>query len=168
MLAGDVADQFQDQEGLADAGPAEQPDFTAAAEGHEQVDDLDAGLEQFLFRKLVGKRGRRPVDRPVVGGHDRSGIVDRLAEHVEQPARDRLPDRHLDGRAGRDRFGSPDQPVGRRKRDTAHDTGAALLHDLDDDGVRLGLDLDRLVDGRDLLLREANVDHRPDDLRYIS
>ena len=54
---GDVVDQFLNQHGLADAGAAEQADLAALGIGREQVDDLDAGDENFGFGRLVGVVG---------------------------------------------------------------------------------------------------------------
>ena len=45
MLHGDVADQLHQGDGLAHAGAAEQADLAALDDGHDQVDDLDAGLQ---------------------------------------------------------------------------------------------------------------------------
>ena len=54
----DVVDELQHVDGLADAGAAEQADLAALRERREQVDDLDAGLEQVLAAGLlvVGRR----------------------------------------------------------------------------------------------------------------
>ena len=40
-----TGDEFLDDDGLADAGPAEQPGLAAANVRGQQVDDLDAGFE---------------------------------------------------------------------------------------------------------------------------
>ena len=45
VLGGDVADQLLDEHGLAHAGTAEEADLAALDVRREQVDDLDAGLE---------------------------------------------------------------------------------------------------------------------------
>ena len=45
VLAGDAGDQFLNDDGLAEAGAAEQAGLAAADEGGEQVDDLDAGFK---------------------------------------------------------------------------------------------------------------------------
>ena len=45
MLLGDVVDELLDEHRLADAGAAEEADLAAADVRGEQVDDLDAGLE---------------------------------------------------------------------------------------------------------------------------
>ena len=59
---GDVVDQFHDQNGLADAGAAEQADLAALGVWREQVDDLDAGDQNLRFRRLLGKARRWLVD----------------------------------------------------------------------------------------------------------
>ncbi len=58
---GDVVDEFHDDDGLADAGAAERADFAALDERADQVDDLDAGLED---RRpwCPGRRARAPGD----------------------------------------------------------------------------------------------------------
>ena len=59
VFHGDVVDQFHDDDGLADAGAAEQADLAAAKVGLEQVDDLDAGLEH-LQARWTALRTRAP------------------------------------------------------------------------------------------------------------
>jgi hypothetical protein len=50
MRLGDIVDQLLDNDGLADAGAAEQPDLAAAGIGRKQVNDLDAGNEDLSLR----------------------------------------------------------------------------------------------------------------------
>ena len=57
VLLGDVVDQFHDDDGLADAGAAEQSDLAALQEGLDQVDDLHAGLEHLGGGRLLVERG---------------------------------------------------------------------------------------------------------------
>ena len=59
---GDVVDQLHDQNGLADAGAAEQADLAALGVRRQQVDDLDAGDEDLRFRRLIREGRRRLVD----------------------------------------------------------------------------------------------------------
>src|SRR5665213_3655341 len=47
MRLGDVVDQLLNQHGLADAGAAEQADLAALGVGREEIDDLDAGDQNF-------------------------------------------------------------------------------------------------------------------------
>ena len=63
VLGRDVADQLGDDDRLADAGAAEDAGLAALGEGGDQVDDLDAGLEDLDRGRLVLEARRRPVDR---------------------------------------------------------------------------------------------------------
>ena len=68
VLLGDVADQLLDDDRLADAGAAEDADLAALLERADQVDDLEAGLEDLdLGRLLVERRGRRWIGRVLLG-----------------------------------------------------------------------------------------------------
>ena len=87
VLLGEVVDQLLDDDGLADAGAAEQADLAALGVGREQVDDLDAGLEHLGGRRQVRHGRRGPVDRPALLDLDVARLVDRLAEQVEDAAR---------------------------------------------------------------------------------
>ena len=55
VLLGEVVDQLLDDDGLADAGAAEEADLAAAQVRLEQVDDLDPGLEH-LERRSTARR----------------------------------------------------------------------------------------------------------------
>ena len=68
----DALDHLLDEDGLADARTAEEADLAALHVRGEQVDDLDAGLEQLRLRlELVEGRGLA-VDRPALGDLDLS------------------------------------------------------------------------------------------------
>ena len=77
VLLRDVADQLLDQHGLADAGAAEQAHLAALGVRREQVDDLDAGLEDLAGRREVLDARRGAVDRPALLGLDVAALVDR-------------------------------------------------------------------------------------------
>ena len=94
MEAGDAGDQLLDDDRLAEAGAAEQAGLAAADERGEQVDDLDAGLEQLGLGREVVELRRLAVDRPALRGVDRPAAVDRLAEQVEDAAEGLLADGH--------------------------------------------------------------------------
>ena len=94
---GDVVDQFLNQHGLADAGAAEQADLAALGVGRQQVDDLDAGDENFRFGGLVGVESALPGGlRGEPSDLDRAGFIDRLADHVHDAAERAGADRHHD------------------------------------------------------------------------
>ena len=68
VLLGDVVDQLEDENGLADAGAAEEAGLAALGVRLEQVDDLDAGLEHLDAGGLLVERRRLAVDRPALLG----------------------------------------------------------------------------------------------------
>ena len=57
MLGGYVVDQFLDQHGFANTGAAKQADLAALGIRCQQVNDLDAGFQNFGCRFLVLKAG---------------------------------------------------------------------------------------------------------------
>ena len=100
VLLGDVPDQLLDDDRLADAGAAEDADLAALLERADQVDDLEAGLEDLdLGRLLVERRAARGGSAGSRSALDRALVVDRAAEDVEHAAEGRLADR--DARSGR-------------------------------------------------------------------
>ena len=83
VLAGDVVDQLLDQDGLARAGAAEEADLAALHVRSDQVDDLEAGLEDLDRRREVAEGRRVTVDRPALDIlPSRLLVVDRLTDHV--------------------------------------------------------------------------------------
>ena len=75
VLLRDVVDQLLDQHRLAHAGAAEQADLAALDVRGQQIDHLDAGLEDLDRRRQVLERGRLAVDLPAlaVGAAGRRG-----------------------------------------------------------------------------------------------
>mgnify|MGYP000131621079 CR=1 FL=1 len=86
VLGGHVVDQLLDQHGLADTGTAEQADLAALGVGSQQVDDLDAGLQNFSCRFLLRKAGGLAVDGPVGQIVHRALAVDGAAQTVQHAA----------------------------------------------------------------------------------
>ena len=62
MLLGEVVDELLNQNGLADAGATEQTRLAATDVGLEQVDGLDAGLEDLGLGGELVKAGSRVVN----------------------------------------------------------------------------------------------------------
>ena len=112
---------------------------------------------------LLLERGRGAVDRQVRLGVDRALAVDRVAEHVEDAAERRLADRHRDrARRCRRTVDAAREAVGRGHGHGAHPVVAEVLLDLADERIlALALDLDGVVDGRQLAGRELDVDDGP-------
>jgi hypothetical protein len=78
--AGDAGDQFLNDDGLAQPGPAEQSGLAAAEERRQQIDHLDAGLEHFGLGRQIDKFRRLAMDRPALGRAHGPAVVDRLAQ----------------------------------------------------------------------------------------
>jgi len=140
----DVADQFHQRHSLAHAGAAEQADLAALGDRHDQVDHLDAGFQNLNRGGLVGIRRRLAVDRHELVGVDRTGFVDRGAEHIHDAAQRRLADRNHDRVAGCEHFHAATQAVSRTHRDGTNHTVAQLL--LDFHGEFGGLHFQRFKD----------------------
>ncbi len=158
VLLGNVADQLLDDDRLAYAGAAEDADLAALGEGRDQVDHLEAGLEDLGRRRLVLEVRCRAVDGVALVGLDRALVVDRLAEHVEDASQRRRADGHADRRAGVDRLGAAGQAVRRGHRHCAHPVVAEMLLDLADERITLALNLDGVEDGGHVAGAELDVD----------
>jgi len=172
VLAGHVVDQFHDDDGLAHAGAAEQAHLAALHEGGQQVDDLDAGFENFGGGLLLGQRRRVAVYRQEFLGIDRAAVVLGLAQHVHQAAQAGVADGHLQRRAGVFGLQALAEPRRRTQRDGAHGVVAQMLRDLGHQrllgAVLFILDAQRVEDARQLALLELYVQHRPDYLHNFS
>ena len=108
ILLGDVVDELEHVDGLADAGAAEQPHLAALGERHQQIDDLDAGDQQFLSAGLLLEASARAMDRPALACVLTSPRLScGCAEHVHDAPERALADRHRDRRAG---VGRPARP----------------------------------------------------------
>ena len=97
VLQGDVVDQLHDEDGLADAGAAEQAGLAALGVGLQQVDDLDAGLEH-LDRRSTARRttgASRWIGQRSLVSHGPSSSTG-LADDVEDAAERLAADRHRD------------------------------------------------------------------------
>ena len=152
-----------DEHGLADAGAAEQADLAALGIGREEVDDLDAGDEDFRFRRLVDEFGRRLVDAALRLGLDRARFIDRLADDVHDAAERLIADRHGDRSAGIDDFLAAHQAFGRVHGDGAHRVLAEMLRHFEHQAVAAIVGLERIQDLRQIAV-ELHVDDGAHDL----
>jgi hypothetical protein len=158
----DVVDELHHRDGLAHAGAAEETHLAPLCERADEVDDLDAGLEQLLRRREFLERRRGAVDahRPV--GIDRSALVDRASQHVHDAPQRPGAHRDLDPGAGVDDLHAAAQAVGAAERDGAHDAVAQLLlhFQRQPDLVHL----EGVVDLGHVGPRELHIDDRADAL----
>ena len=161
---GDVVDQLHDQHGLADAGAAEQADLAALGVGREQIDDLDAGDEDFRFGRLVGVERRLLVDRRAVasaltGPASSTGSPITL---MMRPSSARPTGTEI-GCAGVGDVLAAHQAFEVVHRDGAHRRLAEMLRHFQHQPVALVLGLERVQDRRQVAL-ELHVDDGADDL----
>ena len=137
----DVVDQFHDQNGLADAGTAEQTDLTAFGIWAEQINDLDAGDKNFGFGRLVGQRsGAGRVNRTRrSAGTDRTGFVHWLSNNVHYSTQSFIAHRHCNSLAGicYDSL-TADEPLARIHRDCPNGILAKVLRHFEHQTVRPG------------------------------
>ena len=162
---GDVVDELLDDDRLADARAAEDGRLAALGKRRDQIDDLDAGLEHLGLGGLLDQRWGQPVDGIIVGGLDRRGGIDGFAQDVENPAQGARPDRHGDRLAQAHNRHAAAQTIGAGHRDRAHPTVARLsLHFAHQLAAVVELDLQGVVDVRQILEGELHVHHRADDL----
>ena len=131
--------------------------------GPEQVDDLDAGDENFRFRGLVGIGRRFLMDGALAFGLDRTGFVDRLADDVHDAAERPVTHGHRDRLACVGHFLAAHQAFGRVHGDGAHGVLAQVLGDLEHQAVALVLGLERVQDLGQVTV-ELHVDDGADDL----
>jgi peptide chain release factor 1 len=164
---GDVVDQLHDDDGLADAGAAEEADLAALEERLDEVDDLDTGFEHHLRRGLLVKRRSGAVNGQEFLGVHRAHAVHRLAQHVEHAA-ERLRAYGYGHRlAQADRLHPANQTLGGLERDGTHAALTDMLrHFADEVDRRFGLkavadDTDSRVDERHLAFGELNVHRGP-------
>src|SRR6185437_13468655 len=167
---GDVVDELHDHHGLADACAAEQPDLATLDEWSNQVDDLDAGLEEFRLGLEVHEARAGAVNRPArrVGGNGRT-VVHRLAQHVENAPQRRLANRYRNRRSSVHHVHAALDAVGGR-----HGHGADLIapdvllhfgHQVNPAaGGGVLIHRECVVDLREVLRGELHVEHRTDDL----
>ena len=171
---GDVVDELHDEDGLADAGAAEEANLAALAVGGEKVDDLDARLEDLDLRRLLDEARRRPVDRHATSCVDRGG-----PSSTGSPMTFRMRPRHS-GPTGI-AMGAPvsrtsiprTRPSVAVHRDGADGVLAEVLRDLEREVVLAGRDarvgqLERVQDLGELPVLELDVHDGPDDLHDLA
>ena len=152
------------QNGLADAGAAEETNLSAFGIRREQVDDLDAGFENLRFRRLLGIRRRRRMDRAQRIALDGARLINGLADHIDDAPERRLADRHGNRGAGIGHLLAAHEPFGNVHRNAAHRGSAEVLRDFENKAVAAIRRFECVQDFRQMLL-ELDVDDGADDLR---
>ena len=112
------------------------------------------------------------VNRPALLGLDRTTPVDRISEQVEDPPKGLLADGHRQRRSRVKHVHAADHAVGAAQGHAA-DTAATevLLHfagHLHRHPLDVGLDLQRVVDLRQLVFGKLGIKGRTDDLCHLA
>ena len=173
VLAGDVVDQLLDRHGLAVPAPPKRPILPPFTYGAIRSTTLRPVSKISTVGERLAEGRRVAVDRPALDVLARRLlVVDRLADHVPDPAEGRVADRHRDRRAGVDDVDAAREAVGGLHRDRADAIVAEMLlhlHHQRAAGAVTGRDLDRerVVDlGQ--LVGEDGVDDDALDLDHLA
>src|ERR1700730_3293023 len=174
VLHGDVVNQLHDQNGLADAGAAEQADLAAFQIRLDKIDDFDAGFKHFQGGGLILQLRSRAVNGIVLVTDDGPELIDGLAENIHHAAECRATDGHFNAFAGVESLHTADHALGGFHRHGAYAALAEVLLNFDGDVERLGnveafaRDAHGVVDGRKMSGFKLNVENRSDDLDDVS
>ncbi len=180
MFVGNVPDQLLDDNGLANPSASKQPDLAALGEGRQEVDDLDAGLQDLPGRTLFRYGWRRTMDRVVVLGLNRAHFINRLAKDIKKPAQGCSSHRDHDRRLGIQRLYPAPQAVRRRHSHTPDHIVPSVLQGLQGHVELFGQgcfdvsvliftgDLDGMKKVRKLPRRKFNVYNRTDNLNNMA
>ena len=169
VLLGDVVDELLDEHRLAEPRASEEADLASLHEGRDEVDDLEAGLEDLDLRREVAERRWFAMDRPALDALRRVALlVDRIADDVPQATERRLADGDGDRPRGVDAHGAAGETVRRVHRHGTDAIVAEVLLHLRDQRPRAAvgvgdLDLESRVDLRQQFC-EDDVDHDALDL----
>ena len=175
MFLCNIVDKLFDEHGLAHARATKQADLSALEVRLEQVDDLDAGVEDFLGGGQVLELRWLAVDRERVGVVERAETVDGVPGHIHNAAPDLTTHGHRDGTTRRDDLQSPFEAVRGVHRDAPDGIFADVLLHLDYEGAaaRSG-QFEGIVDVRKygsslaVVDVEMNIYNRADDLGYLT
>ena len=117
MLLSNATNHLLDENGLAYPGASEQTDLAALEIGTDQVEHLDARLENLLLRCDVLKQGGLAMDRPARLAELLIGSVERPPPYIENMAEGLIAYRDRDGFAQVADDRSTDHAIGWRHGD---------------------------------------------------
>src|SRR6266849_1901229 len=173
VLRSDIVDQFLEDNGLAHTSATEQAHFPAQRVRSEQVDNLNAGLQDFRFSRLVNEGRSCPMNGGAFDMGQRRTLIHRLTHDVEDPAQGLFSDRHGDPGAGVAHWYATDQAFSAIHSDTADGVLTQMLGDFEDQVPLLVVDraigdLKGVVNGRERAVLELDVYYGSHHLRDLS
>lgn len=169
MGLGDVVDEFLDQDGFADASTAKETDFTATSIGGKEVDDLDAGFQDFCSGGLVDESGRVGVNGRELDTVDGTTLVDGLTNDVHDTTQGRFSNGNLNGSTSVDDLCTADETLGTVHSDRSHGVFTEMGSDFEDEATTVEiLDLEGIENGGEGARIELDVDDGTDDCFYVT
>ena len=164
----DVIDELHDHHGLAHAGTTEGAHFTTLGEGSDQIDDLDAGLEDVGLGVLIDEGRSRTVNRVAFFVGHVAALIHGIAGDVEDATEHAFADGNGDGRTAVHHFHAALEAFGGRHGDGTGDAVPQMLLHLEGEVLGLAIHLEgdgkSLVDGRHAARGELHVDNGADNL----
>ena len=127
MLGGNISNQLLNQNGFSNTGTAEQTNLTALCIRCQQVNDLNAGFQNFYGRFLIPEGRSAPVNRPLFLCFYRACLVDRIAQNVKHSAQCCGSNRYLNAGSGRSDLHVLAKSLCRRKTDAANNFISHML-----------------------------------------
>jgi hypothetical protein len=104
--------QLLDEHSLADTGTAEETNFTSTCVGSEEIDDLDAGDQDFSARRLLNELWWIGVDGEPLGALDGATLVNGITGDVHDATESAGADGNHDGVASVGRDSASDETLG--------------------------------------------------------
>ena len=169
VFGGNIPDQFHDDNRLADAGAAEQTDFTTTGIRRNQVNDLDPCFQYLRAGRLVFQFRGRAVNRPMIFCFDLTRIVvDRIAQNIENTTQSSRSNRNLDRRPRVKGFHPPLQSISGGHGHAANGAVTQVLHDFSRNSDLyanvFAFDQNRIINSGKLLRQKFDVNNRSNNL----
>ena len=168
MGSGDVVNQLLNQNGFAYAGAAEQADFTTLCVGADQVDNLNAGFQNFGSGLLLLVGGSGAVDGPDLLRLNRGLVINGLTQQIEYTSQTFLTHGNRDGSAGIGGLGASLQTVSGGHGDAANQIVANVLSNLSHNGLVAIGDFDGAEQLGKLIVAKSNIKNRAHYLNHSS
>ena len=120
MPFGNVIDQLENDDRLADSGATECAYFATFGKRADQIDHFNSGLKNLRFDVLICERRRGPMNRIPFCELNRAPVIDRIAGNIENASESSLTYWDGDGATSVIHFHPPFQAFGRRHGNRAH------------------------------------------------
>jgi hypothetical protein len=155
---GDVVDKLLNEDGLTDASTAEETNLTTTGIGGKKVYNLDTGREHLSRGRLVLERWGLGVNRSDLVGLDRSTLVDRLTNDVQNTAKGSTPNRDSNWSTGVNDRSTTNKTLGTIHGNSTDSVLTEVLGNLENEALTARLlDLESVQNGRKVILLELDI-----------